>query len=319
MTLRELVGSPARLVTAFKLDRGVYRILLATPSRMLSLVAKRLAAPVAYRNQLALECWLPAVGLAHVAPALMGVAAEREGRTVWHLYEDLGDATVEDALAAPDVVEAAVRLVATIHARFAQNPVLPECRLWGEDHGIAFYDSSVRDAISAVSAVVARSGKRTRCAAAERLLARLERLAEERDERARALAEFGGSDTLLHGDLWLENMRADAETQRVRLIDWDHVGPGSFSYDLSTLAFRVPAEHRAGALDLYRRAAAEQGMRLPADSELTALFTTAECARLANIAIWPALVATEDGSRWAFDELAAIEEWLERVQGRCAA
>src|SRR5206468_2061954 len=76
---------------------------------------------------------------------------------------------------------------------------------------------------------------------------------------------------------------------------------------------------RAAALDLYRRAAAEQGMRLPADSELTALFTTAECARLANIAIWPALVATEDGSRWAFDELAAIEEWLERVQGRCAA
>ena len=60
MTLRELVGSPARLVTAFKLDRGVYRIWLATPSRMLSLVAKRLAAPVAYRNQLALECWLPA-------------------------------------------------------------------------------------------------------------------------------------------------------------------------------------------------------------------------------------------------------------------
>src|SRR6266487_1319939 len=149
-TLREMMGSAGRLVAALKLKKGVYRISLAMPSRTLSLVAKRLAPPIAHRSQLALERWLPSARLEHVAPALLGVAAEREGRAVWHLYEDLGGSTLADAGTRPAAYDAAVRLVATIHARFAHDPVLAECRLWGEDHGIAFYDSSVRDAIAAL-------------------------------------------------------------------------------------------------------------------------------------------------------------------------
>jgi aminoglycoside/choline kinase family phosphotransferase len=321
-TLREVAGSRGRLVAALKLSKGVYRISLATPSRTISVVAKRLAPSVAHRSQLALERWLPGARLEHVAPALLGVAAERGGGMVWHLYEDLGGATLADSGTAPAAYEAAVRLVAGIHARFAHDPVLAECRVWGEDHGIAFYDSSVRDAIAALSALLDSSKERTQgAAAAGRLRARLERLAEERDHRARALAELGGPDTLLHGDLWPKNTAVLAHNgaQNVRLLDWDKVGPGSFSYDLSTLALRVPAQRRAAVIEIYRRAAAEQGMRLPADSDLGLLFATAEYARLANIAIWPALIAAERGSAWALRELAEIEQWLGDVEMRCAA
>ena len=60
-------------------------------------------------------------------------------------------------------------------------------------------------------------------------------------------------------------------------------------------------------------------MQLPAGSDLTLLFATAEYARLANIAIWPALIAAEQGSTWALRELAAIGQWLEGVEKRCAA
>jgi Ser/Thr protein kinase RdoA (MazF antagonist) len=194
--------------------------------------------------------------------------------------------------------------------------------LVGEEHGIAFYDSSVRDAIAAVSAVVNHPRKSASDhRASERLLERLQRLADERDARARVLAELGGPETLLHGDLWLKNatVAPSAREPSIRLIDWDHVGPGSFAYDLSTLVLRFPVDERAQVVDLYRAAAATHGIRLPADEDLAELFATAECARLASIAIWPAIAAADGGPRWAFDQLAAIDHWFEPVQTPCAA
>ena len=185
---------------------------------------------------------------------------------------------------------------------------------------MSFYDASVRDAIVAVSAFVERSDKGSKNGAVgKRLLARLNRLADERDERANALQDLGGPETLLHGDPWPKNMAVTngGVSRAVRLIDWDHVGPGSFSYDLSALVYRVPADHRSHVIDLYRRAAAEHEVRIPGERELDGLFATAEFARLANIAIWPAIVATEDGSRWAIDELGAIDEWFDLVESRC--
>lgn len=322
MTLSELAGSSGRVAAVHKLKAGVYRIRVATPARRVSIVAKRLSPGLAHRNQLALERWLPAAGLERAAPALLGVAAERAGRSVWHLYEDLGDSTLANGAAGPDALQAAVRLVARIHAWFVRDPVLPQCRIWGEDHGMGFYDSSVRDAIAAVTAVMDGSAKGSpEVAACNGLLERLERLAAERDDRARELADLGGPDTLLHGDLWLDNaaLLPGREEPRIRLIDWDHVGVGSFSYDLSTLAFRFPRPERAGVVDLYRRAAREHDVAVPGDEELDALFTTAECARLASTAIWPAIAAAREGARWAFDQLAAIDEWFEPVQPRCAA
>ena len=219
-TLREVGGTKCRIVRAAKLNRGVYRLLLATPHQQLSVVAKRLEPPVAHRSHLLLKRWLPAAGLAYAAPALIAVAAERAGRTVWHLYEDLGTRTLEHAADDPDALAAAVRLIATLHAKFIRNPVLAESRLWGRDHGMSFYDSSVNDAIASISAVNGSYNDSPQGSARARLLEKLERLLHERDERARALGELGGPETLLHGDLWPKNVvvAPRAERQSPRLI-----------------------------------------------------------------------------------------------------
>jgi hypothetical protein len=135
-TLRELSVGAGRVLSARKLKKGVYRVTIARPTGRLSLIAKRLTPPVAYRNQLALERWLPTAGLEHAAPTLVGVAAERTGRAVWHLYDDLGDVTLEDPIVNAGALPAAVELIATLHASFAAQPVLAECRLWERSTGL---------------------------------------------------------------------------------------------------------------------------------------------------------------------------------------
>ena len=324
-TLCDIAGRGGRLLSAQKLKPGVYRIAVATARQRLAVVAKRLTPRVAYRNQIALERWLPAAGLEDIAPRLIGIAAEPAGGAVWHLYEDLGGSTLERSASTRPEVEATIRLIASLHARFASESVLAECRLWGEDHGMAFYDASVREAIEAVGAAVTATARRSRDTdAARALLERLECLAEERDDRARVLRECGGPDTLLHGDLWLSNVAVlghfaaqdgfGRPAPAIRLIDWDHVGPGSFSYDVSTLALRFPADERPTIVALYRVAAARNGIDVPADEYLHALFTTAECARIASEATWTALFAAREGSQWACEKLADINEWFERLR-----
>jgi Ser/Thr protein kinase RdoA (MazF antagonist) len=327
MTLLDVAGRSGRLLSALKLKTGVYRISIVTGGQPLTVVAKRLTPPVAHRNRLALERWLPAAGLAHIAPRLIGVAAERAGRVVWHLYEDLGGASLVGSASTRPEVETAIELIANLHARFATNSVLVESRMWGEDHGIAFYDQNVRDAISAVRLARTASSARSRdCDTARTLLERLERLADERDYRARVLAEFGGPDTLLHGDLWLSNVALVNETRpqngfgrpapAIRLIDWDHVGPGSFAYDLSTLMLRFPAGERPRIVALYRAAAKASGIDVPADEYLQVLLTTAEYARIASDTPWRAALVARDGSQAAFEQLAEIDEWFARLQPR---
>jgi Phosphotransferase enzyme family len=330
MTLSDIAGRGGRVLSATRLKTGVYRISVATARQRLSVVAKCLTPQVAYRNQVALERWLPAAGLEQIAPRLIGVAAERAGGVVWHLYEDLGGSTLDRCASTRPEVEAAIRLIASLHARFAGASVLPECRLRGEDHGIAFYDANVREAIAAVGAALTASARRSRDTdAARALLERLERLADERDHRARVLSECGGPDTLLHGDLWLSNVVVlghfaaqdglGRNAPAIRLIDWDHVGPGSFSYDLSTLVLRFPPDERPAIVALYRAAAASNGIDVPADEYLQVLFTTAECARIASEASWTALFVAREGSQWACEKLADINEWFERLRPRSRA
>lgn len=323
MTLREVMGNRGRLLATQRLKDGVYRMAIATSQQRMQIVAKRLTPSVAHRNQLTLERWLPGAGLAHAAPKLIGVAAERAGRVVWHLYEDLGGCSLVGCRSSQPEVEAAIQLIATLHARFAGDSVLSECRNWGESHGIAFYDENVRDAISAVRlALATQSGRPRDTQAVRAILEWLEHLVDERDERARVLAEFGGPDTLLHGDLWLSNIvvRSDAEEgdgsgrprPTIRLIDWDHVGPGSFSYDLSTLLLRFPVDQRPAIIALYRSLAGT-GIDIPADEYLHLLFTTAEFARIASDTTWRAALVVREGTQSAFDQLAEIEEWFQAV------
>src|SRR6266478_5066682 len=130
--LHELLGEwgpSSRLIECKSLQSpnpAVFRLHFECGREVRSLIVKRLEPRIAQRNELVMRRWLPAVGLAESVPALLGIAAERNGLCVWHVYEDLGTSAL-----APDVpnwprVEAVINLLAKIHRRFANHPLLPE-------------------------------------------------------------------------------------------------------------------------------------------------------------------------------------------------
>jgi hypothetical protein len=311
-------GSSACLGAWQELKPGVYRLQVAAGDGARAVIVKRLDPGRARRNQLVAERWLPAVGLGGRAPSLLGIAAERSGTGVWHVYEDLGDGALETEDPCPARLGAVVGLVAQVHTRFAGHRLLAECRLFGDDFGAGFFGANVRDAIRSLEALRPPALEMAPQSAAlrNRLLGRLRGLLEEEPSRARVLAEFGGPETLLHGDLWTTNALVvpGPDGPQARLIDWDHVGVGPISYDLSTLLARFPVPDRPRILELYRRGVAGSGWRLPPVAVLNALFDTAEYARLANRVIWPALAALDGQAGWAFQELALLEQWLEGLR-----
>jgi hypothetical protein len=290
----------------------VFRLRFSNDDQTLSLVVKRLLPEIARRNTLVAERWLPAVGLGGGGARLLGNAAARSGTCVWQVYEDLGPHELDPRVFDAKAVKAAVDLIARLHVKMADHPLLGEVRLHGGDYGIHFYETSVQDAISALRAVSARGEERALC---ERLLQRLDHLREETPERAQALADYGGPPTMLHGDLWAINvfiLPANGGLQ-ARLIDWDRAAVGPMSYDLSTFLLRFDLADRAKVLAFYREAVACAGWRLPAARELNLLFETAELARYASRVIWPAIALTQDGADWGFAELAEIEKWFENL------
>jgi hypothetical protein len=297
--------------------RSVYRLQLEANGGVRSVVLKRLAPGLAQRNQLVATRWLPALGLSDNGPALLGVAAERSGRCVWHIYEDLGDRTLAASDADPGQVEAAVAVIAQLHTRSAGHALLPECRWYGGDLGISFYTSNVRDAIHSLEALHPPAVELSpeRVALRDGLLARLHHLLDEQPYRAQVMAELGGPEVLLHGDLWTTNVLvcSTGTGLHARLIDWDRAGVGPISYDLSTFLYRFPPAARPWILDLYQDAVARVGWRLPSALDLNLLFDTAEQARLVNRLIWAAIALWKDHAEWAFDELAAFAHWLDVV------
>jgi Phosphotransferase enzyme family len=319
--LEDLLGGPeanGRLIGQAQLAPEVCRVRFAANGRTASFVVKRLGPGVARRNQLLAERWLPAVGLSRCGPPLRGAAAEPTGRSVWHVYEDLGDCGLDERSPDPVRVEPAVQVIARLHTRFAGHALLPECRLHGGDLGAAFYASSVRDAIHSLEALrsPAVDLSPAQSALRDRLLERVRRLLQEEPERTQLLREFGGPETLLHGDLWPKNVLvlSTRGQMEARLIDWDRAGVGPVSYDLSTFLGRFPTGERLWILDLYRQCVGRAGWDLPPVGVLNRLFDTAECARLANCIIWRALAVWESQAEWAFHDLASLEEWLGALQ-----
>jgi aminoglycoside phosphotransferase (APT) family kinase protein len=146
----------------------------------------------------------------------------------------------------------------------------------------------------------------------DRLLERLHCLMQTAPDRGMALRDWGGPETLLHGDLWTTNTFVGPAPggPRVRFIDWDRSGVGHASYDVSAFLLRFAPEARPGILNLYRQSTEEAGGRMPADRELNYLFETAELARYANRLIWPALALLRGRGAWGFQQLAAVEEWF---------
>jgi len=136
------------------------------------------------------------------------------------------------------------------------------------------------------------------------LLRRMYPLLADMPRRAEVLSEAGGPDTLLHGDLWRDNVfvTLSSEAARVQLIDWDHAGVGPLAYDLSTFLLRFPPAERRWILDRYREKLSGADLRLPSERELNVLFETAEYSRFANRVSWAAMAWLHEG---------AIERWFD--------
>src|SRR6059036_3963364 len=99
--LQEILGGPAAVARFLDQRRlasrhpRTYRLRFVIDGWVRSLVAKVMEPDMAQRNQLAIRRWLPAVGLGDNGPMLLGVAAERYGQWVWHVYDDFGDRALD--------------------------------------------------------------------------------------------------------------------------------------------------------------------------------------------------------------------------------
>jgi hypothetical protein len=293
----------------------VWRLGLEVDGTPRALIIKFLTLNRSLREQRIVSYWLPAIGMGRNGPPVLGRAGVANGAGVWHVYADLGDCTLERQSIDPVALRSGMQAVARLHRGFAGHPLLGDCRMTGGDLGREFFLSSVRDALGALGglrpprAALPEEHRAIR----DRLRERLLRLLDEAPRRMQALEEFGGPETLLHGDLWPSNLLV-VHGDEARLIDWDHAGVGPGTYDLSNLVMRLPVGLRLRALADYRDAGGACGRCSPGRDDLNFLFETAEYARLANCVIWPALDFWKRPRPWALERLASIDGWFEKLE-----
>lgn len=310
-------GGAILFTRAQRLWSRVYRLQFAVHDGTRSVVVKRLGPLEARRGEQVAWRWLPAVGLEAGGPGLLASAPTARGDWVWHVYEDHGDSGLAGRESDTAAVTAAVRLIATMHSRFASHPLLAECRTY-RTFDISWFAGNVRDAIHSLEDIRPPDVDMTvdQAALRGRLLARLRRLLVDRPRRERALAEWGGPETLLHGDLWTSNtfVVRSPDGLKPRLIDWDRAGVGPTSYDLSTFLLRFPAARRGWILDLYTRSLENPALRPPSIPRLNLLCESAELSRYANCVVWPALAIAREGATWGWKALAEVERWFIAIE-----
>jgi phosphotransferase family enzyme len=300
--------SGARTLDLDRLKPGVFRLRIGGDP-MRTVMLKCLTPAIAQTDRLVAERWLPALGLGDRAPRLLAGAGQRDGCWVWHAYEDIGDEAIK-LRREPSRLAAAITLIAELHTRGANHALIPEVRWRARDHGVHFFTSNLRDAFAAVEglAVLPRDVPPEFARARGRLLGRLYELLDDAPRRVRVMEEAGGPDTFLHGDLWPENVfvTANGKGVRAQLIDWDHVGAGPFSYDLSTFLYCSSPEERPWILRQYRESVERAGWHLPPVNELNLLCHTAESSRYAHCLLFAAMALLHDDAEWAID---AIIDW----------
>jgi len=314
-TIAELLATVepgARPLSEERLGRRVRRVWLSGDRRP-SLIVKVVDRATARKTDLLSHRWLPAVGLRDHGPPLIA-GAPGPGDSAWQVFEDLGNSALAPDPRPAGALESATNLIARLHLTCAGHALLPE---WAEQLGglgERFYGEWSARAARAVGAIPGPGLSRDRRALRDRLNRRVDALLGEEPERSRRLREAGWPVTLLHGDLWPQNLLLPpSEGGRARLIDWDRSCVGPLVYDLSTFALRLSPRARTEALRLYGQAVSAAGWRLPGPAELDEAFETAELARLASCLISPAEAAGE-GAEWAFEDLATVDAWFEELQ-----
>ena len=279
-----------------------------------SLIVKRMSRARARRVELAMQRWLPAIGMGDIPPALLGTVAPADAPKVWHIYEDVGEVTLEQRQAEAEPVAAAAVRIAELHVRGAAHPLAAECRAEGKDFGIRYFLTAVGDAQRVLDGLGGAhlSGERARVR--DGLRRHVDALLVDAARRARVSSEAGGPETLLHGDLGPANVVVpeDARTP-VRLIDWDHAGAGPAAHDLSTFLLHFPPPDRPRVLRAYRDAVGRAGHQLPPDRELNVLFDTAARARCASRIVECAIALRQGDVAWWHDALAEVLRWLDAL------
>jgi aminoglycoside phosphotransferase (APT) family kinase protein len=316
-SLREtLGGGSVRVVSRERLKPHVDRLRLHVDGAPRAIVVKRSSAEAARRNRLVARRWLPAVALDDLGPPLLGVVADRDGEHAWQVQEDLRGRPLSSTRSPRAHVRAAVEAIARVHTALADHPLLAECRLWGGDRGVPFYTGNVRDAVRALGAPGLDRIAADVAAPRDALLARLARLADEEPRRARIAAACAEPETLVHGDLWPSNaiVMGEADTIRVRFVDWDEAAVAPPSFDLATLLLRFARPERRAVLGAYRDAVRRvAGRELPAERELVVLLETAAYARLASMLVWTVAAAAEGDEGWLPERLREVVRWLDDV------
>ena len=128
--------------------------------------------------------------------------------------------------------------------------------------------------------------------------------------------EAGGAETLLHGDLGPKNIFVAmvGDGPCARLVDWDHVGVGPATYDLSTFLYQSTPDDRPALLRRYRAAVERAGQRLAADGDLNLVLHATETARGVSCIVWPAMALLNDGAEWGWSGLVDIDDWFESLR-----
>src|SRR5688572_23331773 len=139
-------GDVALVIQELRHKHRVYRISAVGGDVPRSVIIKRLDPPAAQRVRLALERWLPWLGLPDIGVGLLGSAAANAD-WIWHVYEDGGDATLQQHRHDRALITSAVSTIAELHTSAASHPVAVECRRDGCDLGMPFFTNSVGDAL----------------------------------------------------------------------------------------------------------------------------------------------------------------------------
>jgi len=310
--VRERGNAPA--IRLDRLKRAVYRLRFGSDLSR-SLILKRHKHAIAAADRLLAERWLPAIGLSAFAPRLVAAAAERSGCSVWHVYEDLGDQSLA-ADRSPQRLAAGVEVIARVHVEAAGHALLPEIRWRSRDHSVHF-TAHLRDAAATLALVSATrpAMPREAATAVERLVRRVDNLIEDAPRLMRMVEDCAGPATLLHGDLWPKNVFVTRACGRsdAWLIDWDHVGVGSFTYDVSTFLYQSAPDERSWIWRCYRDALERAGWNIADNGDLNQLFLIAQTARYVQCILWAALSLVNDGAEWAVRELVDYDRWFQEL------